>query len=83
MYKHMLKNYTIQETTAAVSHSIYIIYWWGVGWGSRDSSGGGVYKHMLKNYTIQETTAVVSHSIYIRYWRGVGWGSRQEWGRSV
>ena len=42
MYKHMLKNYTIQEKTAAVSHSIYIIYWWGVGWGSRQELGRSV-----------------------------------------
>ena len=41
MYKHMLKNYTIQETTAAVSHTIYIIYWRGVG-GGAGRSGVGV-----------------------------------------
>ena len=42
VYKHMLKNYTIQETTAAVSHSIYIIYWRGVGLGSRQERGRSV-----------------------------------------
>ena len=40
--EHMLKNYTIQETTAAVSHSIYIRYWRGVGLGSRKEWGRSV-----------------------------------------